>query len=116
MYEHRFLENINKLYKTAGKFEDQQKYKAIIEAALVSKTEGCTKKIPMAPNPYESTQNPGSIKPLLQFTETLDVKHNTDVRGFFAAKAKRKAIKKLNVLWSNIVKCRGHTKINQNII
>ena len=34
-YEHRCLEKINKLYKYAGKFNDQQQYKAILEAAIV---------------------------------------------------------------------------------
>ena len=38
MYEHRFLENIKKLYKYAVKFDDQQPYKSIIEAAMVSTT------------------------------------------------------------------------------
>ena len=32
MYEHRCLENIKKLYKTAVKYDDQQQYKDIIEA------------------------------------------------------------------------------------
>ena len=61
---------------------------------MVSKTEGCTNKIPMKPNPSVSTKNSSESKSLRQFTDTLDVKHNTAVRRFGAAKAKRKAIKK----------------------
>ena len=30
MYEHICLENIKKLYKYAGKFDDQHQYKAVI--------------------------------------------------------------------------------------
>ena len=37
------------------------------------------------------------------------------VVGFFVAKAKRQAIKKVNSVCSNIAKRRGHTKINQNV-
>ena len=36
MYEHGCPENINKLYKYAGKKDDQQQYKAIIESAMIS--------------------------------------------------------------------------------
>ena len=32
MYEHRCPENIKKLYKFASKYDDQQQYKATIEA------------------------------------------------------------------------------------
>ena len=53
----------------------------------------------MTPNPYVSTKNPSAIKSLRQFTETLDVKHNTTVRSFGAAKEKCKAIKRGNVFW-----------------
>ena len=36
MYQHRFLENINNLYKNAIKCDYRQQYKAIIEAAIFS--------------------------------------------------------------------------------
>ena len=36
IYEHKCLENIKKLYKQAGKCDDQQQFKDIIEAAMVS--------------------------------------------------------------------------------
>ena len=49
-------------------------------------------------------------KLLHEFIETLDVKHNTVVWRFGAAKSKSKAIKKVNMLWSHIKKRRGHTK------
>ena len=36
IYEHRCLQNISKLYKHAGKCDDQQQSKYIIEATMVS--------------------------------------------------------------------------------
>ena len=47
--EHRFLEKIKTLYKTAGNCDYQHHYKAILEAAMFSNTEGCTNNIPMTP-------------------------------------------------------------------
>ena len=39
LYEHRCLENIKNVYPSAGKCDDQQQYKAIIEAEMVSTPE-----------------------------------------------------------------------------
>ena len=80
---------------------------------MVSTPEGCTNNSLMTPNPYLSTKNPCAIKKLYKFTLTLDVKRNTFVSEFGAAKAKHKAIRKNNLLWSDIIKRRSHTKINQ---
>ena len=52
MYEHRYLENIQKLYKYAGKCDDQHKYNSIIEAAMVSTTEIFTDNSPISYVPY----------------------------------------------------------------
>ena len=46
MYEHICLENINKLYTSDGKWDNQQQYKDILEAAMVSTTERFTEKSP----------------------------------------------------------------------
>ena len=48
-YEHRCLENIKKLYKSSGKYDDQQQKKYIKEAATVSTPEIFNKKILMPP-------------------------------------------------------------------
>ena len=42
MYEHICLENIKKLYTSAGKFYDQQQFKAIIESQMISTPETFT--------------------------------------------------------------------------
>ena len=52
----------------------------------------------MTPNPHVSNKTPSARKPLHKFTETLDVKYYSSVCKFGAAKAKRKAIKKGNML------------------
>ena len=101
LYEHRCLGKTKKVYKTAGKCEDQQKYKGIIEAALVSTPEGCTDDILITPNPSVSTKNWISRKSLRQFTEMLYVKHNNAVPRFGAAKEKRNEIKRQRVLVNN---------------
>ena len=48
--------NIKKLYKTAGKCDGQQQYKAMLEAAIVSTPERFTNHSTMTPNPYLSTK------------------------------------------------------------
>ena len=40
LYEHICLKNIKKLYQSAVKCDDQQQYKAILEAAVVYTPEG----------------------------------------------------------------------------
>ena len=82
---------------------------------MVSTPEGCTNSSSMTPHPYVCTKKLSSIKYIFQFTETLYVKHRTAVCMFGASKEKCKAIKKENVLWLNIAKHRGYTKINHNV-
>ena len=60
LYEHICLENINKLYKYAGKYEYQQQYKAILEAAMDSSPEEFADKIPISPDKFDSAKNPSA--------------------------------------------------------
>ena len=55
---------------------------------MVSSPEGCNNNSTMTPNTPVSNKNPSARKSLHQFSDTLDVKHNTDVSRFGAAKAK----------------------------
>ena len=52
MYEHKCMENINKLYKSAGICENQQHYKSIILETISSTLEGLTNNIMMSPVPF----------------------------------------------------------------
>ena len=47
----------------------------------------------MTPNPYVSNKNPSAIKSLRIVTETLDVKHNSAIWRFGAAKDNHESIK-----------------------
>ena len=67
MYEHIFLENIKKLYKYFGKFDDQKKYKAILEAAMVSTLKGFTDNSPISPSQYVTVENTSARKSLSLF-------------------------------------------------
>ena len=58
----------DKLYKTVGKYDDQQKYKAITESDMASTTEGLTYNIPI---------NAGNS--LSQFWAILDLTPPPDV-------------------------------------
>ena len=102
LFEYRCLENINKLYNTAGKCNDQQKYKTTIETALVSKPKGCNYNSPITPNDtntsqsFFSSKNKCAHKYLETFSKTLDVETKTYVQRICFAKAKRLAIKVVN--------------------
>ena len=45
-FEHRCMNNIKKIYQHAGKCDDQQNLKDIIDAAILSTPEGVTDNIP----------------------------------------------------------------------
>ena len=64
----------------------------MIDAELVSKPEGCNNNNLMTPNLSRSTKNPSAIKSLIQFSETLDVKHKTVVHGLGAHKERLKVL------------------------
>ena len=91
-YEHRCLENINKLCKTIGKCENQQQHKTMIKATMLLTPERCTKNSPIKTNPSVSTKETIARKPFCKFKDILDVKHQTDVSRFGSAKETRKAM------------------------
>ena len=45
IYEHKYLEDIKKVYKEAGNCDDQQQFKYVIGAYMVSTPELFTKKV-----------------------------------------------------------------------
>ena len=67
MYEHRCPENIKKLYKSSGKGDNQEQYKAICEAYMVSTSEGFTGNILISPGPYLSGKQPCAKKHCVNF-------------------------------------------------
>ena len=98
LYEHRCLQNITKLYKSSGKCDYQQQYKAILGAAMVSTTEGLTENIPMSLNTSVPVDKPNARNPFRKFSELLDVKQKTYVRRLGDAESKYKAIRTGHIL------------------
>ena len=93
LFEHKCLQNINKLYKHAGNCDDQQQFKDILEAAMAYTPERFTDNSPRSPMTPTPVKKPSAVKSLCLFTKTLDVKKKTYIRQVGAAKSKRKAIK-----------------------
>ena len=87
------MNNIKKIYQYAGKCDDQQNLKDIIDAAMVSTPEVATydiHNIPMTPTPVKK---PSASKSLCLFTNILDVKPKTAKHRIVAAKSKRRSMK-----------------------
>ena len=61
-----YVYKTSKIYKNAGKCDDQQQYKDIIEAATISAPEGYNEKIMMTPNQSDPTKNTSARKPLVK--------------------------------------------------
>ena len=95
MYKHRCLENIKKLYRTTGKCDDQQQYKAILETAIVSTPEEFTDNSPMSPSQSVTVKKPSARKPLRQFWQYKSWLQRWGTSGFLVRQLKthQKAIK-----------------------
>ena len=74
LYDHKCPENIKKLYKQAGNCGNQQQFKDIIEADMVSNPEGFTNDSPISPMTPTPVKKPSARKSLCLFTNILDVK------------------------------------------
>ena len=76
IYEHKFLENIKNLYKQAGKCDNQQQFRDILEVAMTYTPDGFTNNIPIYPRTSPPVKKPSAQKSLCLFTNILDVKKN----------------------------------------
>ena len=99
MYKHIFLENIKKLYTSAGNSDDQLQIKAILEVSVVSNPERLSDSSPISLGPPMNFKNYSARKPLCLFTEVLDVKKKISVRRVGAHKSNGKAIRGDSMLW-----------------
>ena len=98
------MNNIKKIYQHAGKCDDQQNLKDIIDAAILSTPQGVTYNIPNVPMTSTPVKKPNSRKSLCLFTNILDVKPKTAKRCFVDAKSKRKSMKVVSNLWTKKTK------------
>ena len=92
-FEHSCMNNIKKIYQHAGKCDDQQNLKDIIDTAILSTPEGVTDNSPNVHMTSTPVTKPSSRKSLCLFTNILDVQPKTAKRHFFAAKSRRKSMK-----------------------
>ena len=110
LYEYKILQNINKLYKHSGKCDDQQQFKDILEAAMVSTPEVFVNNSPMFLMTSTTVKKPSARKLLCIFTNILDVKKRTATRLFVAAKSNCKTIKSVTTPWALKTKQKGKFK------
>ena len=73
IYLKKKLENIKKLYKHAGKCDNQKQFKDIFETAMVSTPEGFIDDIPVSPMTSTSVNKPRAQKSLCLFKKNLDL-------------------------------------------
>ena len=98
IYEHKYLENIKKIYKQAGKCDDQQQFKDILGDTMVSTPGGFIDNSPLSPMTSSPVKKPSAQKSLRMFTNLLDVKKIAYCQ-VGAAKYKHKVIKFGNTPW-----------------
>ena len=98
--ENRCMNNIKKIYQHAGKCDDQQNLKDILEAALLSTPEGVTDNILNVHMTSSPVKKPSARKSLFLFTKILHVKPKTAKPRFVAVKFRRKSMKAGNSLWT----------------
>ena len=80
--------NINKLYTSAGKCDDQLHFEAIIEVEMIFTHEICTDNSTMSPGTSVIVKKCSARKSIRLFTEVLDVKKKTSISQVGAAKSK----------------------------
>ena len=99
-FEHRCMKIIKNIYQHAGKSDDQQNLKDIIDADILSTLEGFTDNSPNVHMKSSPVKKPSARKSLCLFTNILDVKPKTSKRSFVAAKSRRKSMKFCKSLWT----------------
>ena len=72
-FEHKFLNNVKKIYQHEGKCEDQQNLTDIIDAGMVSTPEEVTDDSTSLPMTSTPVKKPSASKSLCLITNILDV-------------------------------------------
>ena len=115
LFELKYFQNIKKLYKHAGKGDNQQHFKDILESAMVSNPEGFTNNSPRYTMTPTAVNKPSARKSLCLFTKILDVKKKTSICRVGSAKSKRKSIKAGTTPWALKPKRKENSRINNHI-
>ena len=109
------MESIKKLYKSSGKFNVQQHYKAIFEVSMVSTTEVFMENSPMTPGSSVIFKKPSARKSLCKIYEVFNFKQMTSIKWLGPSKSKRKEIRSCSTMLLSIPKRKGHTKIHERL-
>ena len=80
------MNNIKNIHQYAGKWDDQQNLKDILDAAMVYTPEEFTKDSPHVPMISTPVKKPSARKSLCLFTNILNVKRKTEKRRIGATK------------------------------
>ena len=99
-FEHRCMNTIKKIYQHAGKCDDQQNLKDIIDSAVILTLKVVIDNIPNAPMTSTPVNEPSVSKSLCLFTNILDAKPKTENRRIVAEKSKLRSIKVGNNQWT----------------
>ena len=99
LYEHKCLQNVKKLYKYAGKYDNQKQLKDIIEVSTVSTPQLFTDNSPISPMISTPVKKTSSRKSLCLFTNILDMKNKTATCRVGDDKSKRTSIKSGTTSW-----------------
>ena len=94
------FEQHKKIYQHAGKCDEQQNLKDILDSDMVSTPEVVIDNIPTIPMTSTPFKKPIAIISLCLFTNILDVRPKTAKDCIVAAKSKRRSIKVDNSLWT----------------
>ena len=106
------MNNIKNIYQHAGKCDNQQNIKDIIDDAILSTLEVVIYNSPNVHMKSTPVKKPSASKSLCLFTNILDVKPKMAKCRYVAEKSKRKAMKVCNNLWTEVKERKGHSKIN----
>ena len=77
---------------------------------MVSTPEGVTDNSPNFLMTSTPVKKPSAMKSLFLFAKILDVKPKTEKHRIVAAKSKHRAMKVVNIQWTNKTKQKGHSK------
>ena len=80
------MNNIKKIYQHAGKCDNKEDFKDILDADMVSTPQGVTDKSPNVPMTSTPVKKPSAMKLLFIFTNIFDIKKKTAKCRIGAAK------------------------------
>ena len=98
------MNNIKNIYQHAGKCDDQQNLKDIIDADIISIPEVVVDNSPNVHMKSTPVKKPSARKSQCLFTNILYVQPKTAKCCFVAAKSRHKTIKVCNSLWTKKTK------------